>query len=76
MGSSGLAEPVGRTICLDGKTLRGSRVGDKAVHLLSAYPAKVRWVLTQQAVGEKTNEITVIPDLLSMLDIAGAAGVD
>lgn len=62
----------GEQICLDGKTLRGSRVGDKAVHLLSAYAARARWVLTQQAVGEKTNEITAIPDLLSMLDIAGA----
>lgn len=62
----------GEHICLDGKTLRGSRVGDRAVHLLSAYAAKARWVLTHQAVGEKTNEITAIPDLLSMLDIEGA----
>jgi predicted transposase YbfD/YdcC len=62
----------GEHICLDGKTLRGSRVGDKAVHLLSAYAAKARWVLTHQAVGEKTNEMTAIPDLLSMLDITGA----
>lgn len=62
----------GEQICLDDKTLRGSRLGDKAVHLLSAYVAKARWVLTQQAVGEKTNEITAIPDLLSMLDITGA----
>ena len=62
----------GEHICLDGKTLRGSRVGDKAVHLLSAYAAKARWVLAQQAVDEKSNEITAIPDLLSMLDITGA----
>jgi len=40
--------------------------------LLIAYAAKVRWVLAQQAVGEKINEITAIPDLLSLLDIAGA----
>ncbi len=58
----------GEQICLDGKTLRGSRVGDKTVHLLSAYVAQARRVLAQ----EKTNEITAIPDLLSMLDIAGA----
>lgn len=32
----------------------------------------MRWVLGQQAVGEKTNEIIAIPDLLSILDIAGA----
>jgi predicted transposase YbfD/YdcC len=67
-----LPSPSGEQICLDGKTLRGSRVGDKAVHLLSAYAAKARWVLAQQVVGEKTNEITAIPDLLSMLDISGA----
>jgi len=62
----------GEQICLDGKTLRGSRVGDKTVHLLSAYAAKARWVLAQQAVDEKSNENTAIPDLLSMLDITGA----
>lgn len=59
-------------MCLDGKTLRGSREGDKAVHWLSAFAAEARWVLAQQAVGEKTNEITAIPDLLSMLTIQGA----
>jgi hypothetical protein len=30
----------GEQICLDGKTLRGSRVGDRTVHLLSAYAAQ------------------------------------
>jgi hypothetical protein len=59
-------------ICLDGKTLRGSRLGDRAVHLLSAYAAKARRVLAQQAVADKTNEITAIPELLSLLDVRGA----
>jgi|SRR5512138_93104 predicted transposase YbfD/YdcC len=59
-------------VCLDGKTLRGSRVGDRAVHLLSAYAAKARLVLGQQAVADKPNEITAIPDLLSLLDVQGA----
>lgn len=62
----------GQQICLDGKTLRGSREGDRAVHLMSAFVVEARWVLAQQAVGEKTNEITAIPDLLAMLDISGA----
>lgn len=62
----------GQQVCLDGKTLRGSREGDKAVHLMGAFAAEARWALAQQAVGEKTNEITAIPDLLAMLDIAGA----
>jgi predicted transposase YbfD/YdcC len=62
----------GEQVCLDGKTLRGSRVGEKAVHLMSAYAAKARLVLAQQAVADKSNEITAIPELLSMLDLAGA----
>jgi hypothetical protein len=54
----------GEQVCLDGKTLRGSHRGDQAVHLRSAYAAKARWVLAQQAVSEKSNEITAIPDVL------------
>lgn len=63
---------AGEQVCLDGKILRGSRVGDRAVHLLSAYAAKARLVLAQHAVADKTNEITAIPALLSLLDVQGA----
>ncbi len=70
--SAALPSLSGQQVCLDGKTLRGSRDGDKAIHLMSAFAAEARWVLAQQAVGDKTNEITAIPDLLSMLDIKGA----
>lgn len=62
----------GEQVCLDGKTLRGSRDGERAVHLMSAFAAQARWVLAQQAVPDKANEITAIPDLLSMLDLQGA----
>lgn len=62
----------GEQVCLDGKRLRGSRTGEQAVHLLSAYAAQARLVLAQQAVGEKANEITAIPDLLALLDLRGA----
>ena len=62
----------GEQICLDGKTLRGSREGEKAVHLVSAYAAKARLVLAQQAVADKSNEITAMPDVLSMLELKGA----
>src|SRR5512144_1086577 len=44
---------AGEQVCLDGKTLRGSRSGDHAVHLMSAYAAKARLVLAQQAVADK-----------------------
>jgi hypothetical protein len=63
---------AGEQVCRDGKTLRGSRVGDKAVHLMRAYAAKARLVLMQQAVADKPNEITAIPDLLSLLELKGA----
>lgn len=57
---------------LDGKTLRGSRVGEQAVHLMSAYAAQARLVLMQHAVADKANEITAMPALLSLLDLKGA----
>ena len=63
---------AGEQVCLDGKTLRGSRVGENTVHLMSAYAAKARLVLMQQAVADKTNEITAIPDVLSLLELKGA----
>lgn len=64
---------VGKHIAIDGKTIRGSaRDGENAVHIVSAFVSCARWVLTQQAVGEKSNEITAIPDILSFINIRGA----
>jgi len=60
-------------VCVDGKTVRGSRDGATgAIHLVSAFAGRARWVLAQQAVAEKSNEITAIPDLLALLDLQGA----
>ena len=60
-------------VAIDGKTLRGSREqGRSTVHLVSAFATEARLVLAQQAVAEKSNEITAIPDLLALLDIRGA----
>jgi len=60
-------------VCVDGKAVRGSRDGaNGAVHLVSAFAGRARWVLAQQAVAEKSNEITAIPDLLGLLDLHGA----
>src|SRR5512143_3659358 len=59
--------------CVDGKAVRGSRDGaNPAVHLVSAFAGRARWVLGQQAVAEKSNDITAIPDLLGLLDLHGA----
>ena len=64
---------VGEQVCVDGKAVRGSRDGENpAVHLVSAFAGQARWVLAQQAVAEKSNEITAIPDRLALLDLRGA----
>ena len=60
-------------VCIDGKALRGRRDGaNPAVHLVSAFAGRARWVLAQRAVAEKSNEITAIPELLGLLDLQGA----
>ena len=64
---------AGEPVCVDGKAVRGSRDGaNPAVPLVSAFAGRARWVLAQQAVAEKANEITAIPDLLGLLDLRGA----
>ena len=72
---AGIAEATqGELIALDGKTLRRSfdkASGKAAIHLVSAWAGKNRLVLGQVKVPEKSNEITAIPELLSMLEIAG-----
>ena len=64
---------VDEQVCVDGKAVRGSRDGTTgAIQLVSAFAGRARWVLAQQAVAEKSNEITAIPDLLALLDLQGA----
>jgi predicted transposase YbfD/YdcC len=65
----------GLFIAVDGKTLRRSfkRAWSKTpVHLVSAFASKNHVVLGQIATDSKSNEITAIPKLLAMLDLAGA----
>jgi predicted transposase YbfD/YdcC len=60
-------------INIDGKTMRGTRKkGGKAAHILTAFAARERLVLAQRKVDDKSNEITAIPALLDMVDVAGA----
>jgi predicted transposase YbfD/YdcC len=65
----------GQLIVLDGKTLRSSyeRGGKQGmIHMVSAWATQNRIVLGQRKVHEKSNEITAIPELLSVLDLTGA----
>jgi len=64
----------GETIAVDGKTSRGSKdssLNKKAIHTVSAWANECQLVLGQIKVDEKSNEITAIPELLDLLDIAG-----
>jgi predicted transposase YbfD/YdcC len=66
---------AGRVIAIDGKTQRGSldRVaGKSALHLVSAWASELSLSLGQVATDAKSNEITAIPKLLEILDLAGA----
>src|SRR5215216_69054 len=55
-------------ISFDGKTLRGSRKqGAPAAHLLSALGQRLGLTVAQQAVDDKTNEITVMTGMLKDL---------
>jgi predicted transposase YbfD/YdcC len=41
------------------------------LHMISAYATEARFVLAQEKVSEKSNEITAIPKLLEWLDLKG-----
>ena len=63
----------GEGIAIDGKTLRGSRDGEKrAAHLVSAVLHREGIVVAQTPVAEKSNEITSVEPLFADLDITGA----
>lgn len=60
-------------ISIDGKTLRRSfdkLLGQKSLHIVSAYEGESGMTLAQVSTDAKSNEITAIPDLLDKLDIA------
>src|SRR5699024_11127857 len=60
-------------VAIDGKTVRGaaSKSNKFPLHIVSAFCTKNRLCLGQQAVTEKSNEITAIPKLLALLTLDG-----
>lgn len=52
----------GDTVAIDGKIMRGSRNGEKATHIVSAWCSANNLVLGQVKIDVKSNEITAIPD--------------
>ena len=65
-------KPGGRLVSVDGKTIRGSGNSEhSAYHVVSAWVGEQGITLGELQVGEKTNEITQVPELLDLLDIKG-----
>ncbi len=65
---------AGQVIAIDGKRLRRSydTLSNKAaIHMVSAWASENQLVLGQRKVDSKSNEITAIPALLKVLDLAG-----
>ena len=62
-------------VAIDGKTSRRThdrRKGREPLHRVSAWAARQRLVLGQEATDAKSNEITAIPLLLERLALTGA----
>jgi len=73
--SAALGDQQRPTFAVDGKTLRRShnrkaKLG--ALHSVSVWASEFGLSLGQVATAEKSNEITAIPQLLSLVDIRGA----
>jgi len=65
-------ETPGIAVALDGKTLRGSKKqGAPGTHLLAALAHHVGVTLAQQAVDDKSNEITAVETILQQLVLEG-----
>ncbi len=71
----GLRETEPDIIAIDGKTSRRAHArskGREPLHLVSAWACRQRLVLGQEAISDKSNEITAIPLLLERLALTGA----
>ena len=60
-------------VAIDGKTIKNSHPehGKKGIHIVSEWADRLEIVLSQMKTDEKTNEITVIPELLELMDLKG-----
>jgi len=70
-----IASVQGKLINLDGKKMRGASPksrGNKGLYILSAWVSEHRLCIGQKKVKDKSNEITALPELIDMLDLAGS----
>jgi hypothetical protein len=70
---AGMITAIGEpALAVDGKTIRGSKDGQRSpIHLVSAFATEMGLALGQENVAAKSNEITAIPELLKALLIRG-----
>jgi predicted transposase YbfD/YdcC len=61
-------------VAIDGKAVRGAKQStfSGCLHLVNAWAVENRVILGQEAVADKSNEITAIPKLLDVLELTGA----
>lgn len=63
-------DEVNKIVAFDGKTIcGGDDIYNKALHILTAFDTENELVLGQLPVDVKTNEITVMPELIKLLDL-------
>lgn len=62
-----------KLISIDGKVSRHTFDGDQnPLHMVTAFVSEARLILSQTKVSDKSNEITAIPELLALVDLAGS----
>jgi len=63
-----------KQVAIDGKAVRAAprNTFSGCLHLVSAWAAENRLILGQESVADGSHEITAIPELLRVLDLAGA----
>jgi predicted transposase YbfD/YdcC len=69
-----LSQQAAQVIAIDGKCLRRSfdpAVDQEAIYMVSAWATQQRLVFGQVKVDAKSNEITAVPGLLALLELAG-----
>lgn len=66
-------DEIDKIVAFDGKTICGSdNIYNKSLHILTAFDTENQLVLGQLPFDEKTNEITVMPELVKLLDLEDA----
>src|SRR5918997_6816508 len=71
VAATGVDRPI---VAIDGKTARRSRDAQEGLgplHVVTAWAGEYGLALGQEVCGEKSNEITAIPELLRKIDVRG-----